>query len=447
MGLQDLCPEILFQICELFCEHCQGGGEWFGLDDPRKSLLALSLVCKSLGPIAQGVLHHHFGFGETTSKSIAQFCRTISNNPELAKALRWADLSSCMEETAPKDVVEGWLPETIKKFSHHLLDGGNGMRDKALLAAIILLQAPNLEYLEDGKGGCKSAFDVLSHGAVIRYHALPPNLKGLRLGSYTNAANLNDTTMIDLSWDRLGRFINALEKLEALVIHCPLASGVDQRLSFQSLRCLCLREFHMPLADLKNLISRIPNLEQFGIFRLPCHNYSMPTPATGPQILEALAQRNDTVRRLGLDMSCTHDDVKALRELTNLEELTMILGSSDHTPYGSHRRTDISKQALVSIMPPSLRKLHVFVLKKEGFEEASDALLTYIPSTYRQSPDDQRLQMVRIDLTHHPKDWSARQEDIIQQGCQQWANNGTLVFDTEGVQIESMPKRYRNLFG
>ena len=167
-------PETLFQICELFCEHCQGKWykegpppEWWGFDNPRNPLLALSLVCKSIKPFAQRVLHHHFGYGQTYHKVIAQFCRTISNNPELAKDLRWADLSSFGRICAPTDVVKGWLPETITKLSRYLLHDQLAIAREDLLATIILLQAPNLERLDDVGKYDRAVFKFLRRDAVI----------------------------------------------------------------------------------------------------------------------------------------------------------------------------------------------------------------------------------------------------------------------------------------
>ncbi|RSL45590.1 hypothetical protein CEP53_010695 [Fusarium sp. AF-6] len=433
MGFNRLPPEILFHICELFCYHCQGWWyekepppNYYRLKDPYTSLRALSLVCKSIGYIAQRVLHHHFGYAlGHNSKYIVQLCRTVSNNPNLARELRWADLSLPDCDTAPEDGVEGWLPETINKLSSHLINGGEGIPDMPLLAAIILLQAPNLKRLEDNRECLDSAFDRLNHDAVIRDHALPPNLKQLRLGAFINVYSSNDSTAVDLSWKGFGGFINTFKKLESLIIYRPLVLGVDKRLSFQSLRALRLHGFQMPLEYFENLISRIPNLKTFGFKQVFYRNYEMPEAATGPEILGVLAKRNDTLRRLELNMSCTHDNVKALLELTKLEELKMGMGAHDPTDYSRGRA--IGKQYFKSIMPPSLRKLHLIVYKKKTFEETSDALMTYISSTYRQSPDDQRLQMVHINPPPCST-WAADQEDAFQQGCQLWTKNGTLVF-------------------
>ncbi|EEU39858.1 uncharacterized protein NECHADRAFT_79501 [Fusarium vanettenii 77-13-4] len=434
MGLQDLSPEILFQICELFCEHCRGEEhgmeqppEWWGLANPRSNLLALSLVCRSIGSVAQQVLHH-FGYMEYHRESKAKFCRTISNNPELAKSLRWVNLSSYGSDEAPLDIVQGWLPETIDKLSHHLLDGGTWIPDKNLLNAIILLQAPNLERIDDDGSHHKAAFNFLDHDAVIRDRALPPNLKYLRLG-YAFTYHLRGTIM-DLSWDMLGGFIDSFNKLESLHVYYPLASGIDKRLSFDSLRTLQLDQSFMPRKDLERLLSCMPKLEEFAITRLFDGNSDFPEPATGPEILEVLAGRNDTLRRLELDMSCTYDHVENLRALTNLEELKIRLGESRHTAYRYRQRID--KQFFIRIMPPSLRKLHIdFFDKEKMFEEASDGLMTYILSTYRENPQDQRLRMVQVDMQRLPKHWQVCQRDAFQQGCHEWAKNGTLAFGIE----------------
>ncbi|RSL80422.1 hypothetical protein CEP51_006591 [Fusarium floridanum] len=434
MGFNRLPPEIIFHICELFCDHCHGSwyengppSELFQLEDPYTSLRALSLVCKSIGYIAQRVLHHHFGYTRAGKEAMAKLCRTISSNPELARELRWADLTWWSTGSiVPKDIVGGWLPETINKLSPYLLNGGEGISDDDFLTAIILLQAPNLERLEDNRERLVSAFDRLNHDAVIRDHALPPNLKQLSLGRFVNAYYRFESVAVDLSWEGLGGFINTFKKLESLIIHCPLAEGVDERLSFQSLRALQLHGFKLPLEDFENLISRIPNLETFRFSRQNFSNVYMLEHPTGPEILGVLAKRNDTLRRLELHISCTHEDVTALKELTNLEELKMGLGASHRRDYS--RGMPIGKQYFKSIMPPSLRKLHLMVYKTVTFEEASDALITYISSTYRQSPNDQRLQMVHINLSWHRRDWAAWQEDTIQRGCQLWAKNGTLVF-------------------
>lgn len=434
MGLADLCPEILFQICELFCEHCQGEWygsrpppEWWRFFNPHSTLLALSLVCKSIGPIAQRVLHHHFGHGITSYDTTALFCRTISSNPELAKDLRWADLSRLIRSETLEDIVEGWLPNDINKLSRHLLHGGQGIPYVDLLTATILLQAPNLEHLEDQGGSGREACKFLNWDAVVRDGALPPDLKHLCLRSCTYGSIPNRKVWMDLSWDGIGAFIEAFKELESLTVHFPLASGVDERLSFQSLRVLRLYEFYLPAKDFEKLISLMPHLEEFAISRLANFSRS-PSPATVPEILQTLAQRNNSLRRLELDISCTHDDVWLLNGLTNLEELEMVLGRNEVTVH--RHRGRISKQAFVGIMPPSLRKLHFHSYEMRAFERAKDALMTYISSTCRERPDDQRLRTVHFDVAWKSESWEARQRDIFQQECQEWAKNGTLTFGT-----------------
>jgi hypothetical protein len=160
--------------------------------------------------------------------------------------------------------VKGWLPETITKLSRYLLHDQLAIAREDLLAAIILLQAPNLERLDDVGKYDRAGFKFLRRDAVIQDQALPPNLKHLCLGDPANALYANNMTMMDLSWNGYGAFIDSLEELESLTVYCPVASGVGEPLSFQSLRTLRLYEFHMPRKDFENLISRIPHLEKFG---------------------------------------------------------------------------------------------------------------------------------------------------------------------------------------
>lgn len=423
MGLQALPPEILLQICELFCEHCQKNwlrsGSPIDLwrcerDFPRKHLLKLSLVCKSLRPFAQRVLHHHFGFVEYGTAHLALFCRTICNKPELGKYLRWAELSARPNVPELEGIVQGWLPKAVDKFSRHLSNGAQELPVKSFLAPLVLLQAPNLEHLY------YNGFELQTHDAGIRSGALPSNLKSINMGG-TNPFAYNE--IMDLSWDGVEGFIETFNNLGLLSVHHAIAPSIDERISFQSLHTLRLYKFIMPREDLENLISHMPKLEEFRMYR---NYWGLFKCATTPEILHVLAQRNDTLRRLELRISCTHDNVALLKTLTKLEELEIMVGNTWHAEY-SHRTTT-SKQALIGIMPPSLRKLTVFPGDPNGLEEASDALMTYISSTYRENPHDQRLQTVHFDFLNFGSEWSHRQRDTFRQGCQEWAKNGILVF-------------------
>lgn len=84
---------------------------------------------------------------------------------------------------------------------------------------------------------------MLNHDAVILDRALPSNLKSLCLGRSNGIAD--NKIMMDISWDGVGGFIKTFNSLESLTVYCPLASGVDERLSFQSLHTLRLHEFYM----------------------------------------------------------------------------------------------------------------------------------------------------------------------------------------------------------
>ncbi|KAL6356013.1 hypothetical protein LRP88_09598 [Fusarium phalaenopsidis] len=99
--------------------------------------------------------------------------------------------------------------------------------------------------------------------------------------------------------------------------------------------------------------------------------------ATVSDICEVLTLRKDT-----------------LRELDNLEELKIWAGPALEARSELHR---LDSQALVRALPPSLQKLHV-KLAYTGLDMAGEALMTYISSTYRESPEEQKLKQVYFDV-------------------------------------------------
>ncbi|RMJ15400.1 hypothetical protein CDV36_004928 [Fusarium kuroshium] len=308
MSLTDFSSEILLQICEELCPHCQEKHmeiprpDWWRRDSSRRGLLSLLLVNKKIGAIAQRVLYHHFGYVEKDQNpdDLVRFCLTICAKPELGKCLRWANLS-CSRVEVNYDMTQEYF------------DRGN---PRSALATLILLQAPNLERLDD---------DVLEEFAHFYV--------GLRARHRQDAATVSD-------------------------------------------------------------------------------------------ICQVLAQRKDTLRRLLLDASCTTDNIDHLRELDNLEELKICAGPILERQRGTDR---LQPYALASIMPPSLKKLHV-KSKMPGLDRAGEALITYIQSTYRESPDEQKLKHVYFDVYEEPDRTYFPFRGKLERTCRDWIKNGTVVF-------------------
>ncbi|RSM17806.1 hypothetical protein CDV31_003413 [Fusarium ambrosium] len=418
MSLTDFSSEILLQICEELCPHCQEKHmeiprpDWWRRDSSRRGLLSLLLVNKKIGAIAQRVLYHHFGYVEKDQNpdDLVRFCLTICAKPELGKCLRWANLS-CSRAEVNYDMTQGWLMYALNKFHDKMfLDQEYFDRDnpRSALATLILLQAPNLERLDDdGKNG-GSFLRMLDweDGTVIHDDVLPQNLRSVKLGDWCSSFLQHEMYGIDLRDGCLGYLLSSLPKLHTLTIYCPMFLAPDDRVNFQHLRVLRLV------------------LEEFAHFYVGFRARHRQDAATVSDICQVLAQRKDTLRRLLLDASCTTDNIDHLRELDNLEELKICAGPILERQRGTDR---LQPYALASIMPPSLKKLHV-KSKMPGLDRAGDALITYIQSTYRESPDEQKLKHVYFDVYEEPAWTYLPFRSKLERRCSDWIKNGTVVF-------------------
>ncbi|RSL64525.1 hypothetical protein CEP54_004719 [Fusarium duplospermum] len=418
MNLTDFSTEILLQICEALCPHCQEKHleiprpDWWRRDSSRRALLNLCLVNREVGAMAQRVLYHHFGYVEKDRDpdDLVRFCRTICAKPELGKCLRWANLSSSRVEVN-FDMIGGWLTDAFDKFLDKIfLDEEYFERGspRSAFAALILLQAPNLERLDDdGKNhGSFLRMMVWDDGTSVYDDVLPQNLRSVKLGDWICSLRDHERHGIDLRAGCLGYLLSSLPKLDTLTIYCPAFSAPDDRVRFQHLRVL-----RLVLEEFAHYYYGLP-----GIVRTDA--------ATISDICEVLAQRKDTLRRLLLDASCTTDDIDGLRELDNLEELKIGAGPILEPQPGLGR---LDPHALVRVLPPSLKKLHV-KSKMPGLDLAGEALMTYIESTYRESTAEQKLKQVYFDVYEEPDRAYFPLRRKLEKRCRDWIKNGSVVF-------------------
>ncbi|RSL45591.1 hypothetical protein CEP53_010694 [Fusarium sp. AF-6] len=436
MSLTDFSSEIILQICEELCPHCQEKHreiprpDWWQRDYSRWALLALCHVNKKVGAIAQQVLYHHFGYVEKDRDpdDLVRFCRTICANPELGKYLRWADLSYSRVEV-DCEMTRGWLMDALDKFHEKMFldqdyfDSGN---PRSALAALILLQAPNLERFDDDGKNDGSFLRMMDweDGIVIHDDVLPQNLRSVKLGDWCSSFREHEMYGIDLRDGCLGYLLSSLPKLHTLTIYCPMFLAPDDRVNFQHLRVLRLGEFLMNREEFERLISYTPVLQEFAHFYVGLRARHRQDAATVSDICQVLAQRTDTLRRLLLDASCTTDNIDHLRELDNLEELKICAGPILERQRGTDR---LQPYALASILPPSLKKLHV-ISKMPGLDRAGEALITYIQLTYRESPDEQKLKHVYFDVYEEPDRTYFPFKRKLERTCRDWMKHGTVVF-------------------
>lgn len=439
MNLTEFSTEILLQICEEFCHHCQEKH----LENPetdswtrgssRHALLDLSLVNRKIGAIAQRVLHHHCGYVDRYSEpeDVVRFCRTICENPELGKCLRWANLSLLEAET-DRDVFPGWLPDAIEAFGHHItLDAHSLVEDwpDSSIAPLIMLQAPNLERIDDDGKEEGTCLRLLSSEArtAVGDGALLQNLTSAWLGSHLPCLGQFSSPGPDLSWWALGCLLSSLPKLHTLTLYCPMFSSPDEQLSLQHVRVLRISHFFMPRDDFERLISGTPMLEEFAHFYLALPAVHRGDTATVSDICEALTMRKDTLRRVILGASCTTDDIQALRGLDNLEELKIWAGPFLEAQSELDILNPLSPERA---LPPSLQKLHV-KSTTPGLTLACEALLMYIEGTYRESPEEQKLKNVFFDVYDEPAREYLPFKNSFGTRCHNWLKHGTVVFSVK----------------
>ncbi|KAJ3540258.1 hypothetical protein NM208_g5135 [Fusarium decemcellulare] len=110
VGLKDLQPELIFQICENLCQHCTEKH----IDAPQAELW----LNKYIGEIAQKVLFHHVGWLGEKETVLYYLLRTIHVKPDLGKHIRVANLTPV--PILPQIVPGHWLQQVLPKFRHLL---------------------------------------------------------------------------------------------------------------------------------------------------------------------------------------------------------------------------------------------------------------------------------------------------------------------------------------
>ncbi|EWY97768.1 hypothetical protein FOYG_02533 [Fusarium oxysporum NRRL 32931] len=351
--------EILYQIFEYFCLHCQEKHSVSHeqilhnkTDKSRRALLSLSRTCKNWGCIAQNVLHHYFKHSDDRRQIL--FCRTICENPELGERLQVASL----HRSAGIDhhlFAQLWFKESMARYIHLLGQGPLKLHSCTVswgdyIAPIILLRAPNLKHLVVHGPYNPSIFEEFSMEAVLRNRALPQKLESLSVGQQEISCLWHLEPRVRTDLDALGGFLMRLENLETLSISRPNLERLPEKLPLQKLRRLRIGNACLSKDTLQRLINSTGSLEEFVYREIEDAAESTVTRlVTSQEIFEMLIPMRVRLKRVVLRMYSSERPPTALAQLVNLQQLRINAGDkfSDilnlpPTPFNFEHRSMVS---------------------------------------------------------------------------------------------------------
>jgi hypothetical protein len=392
IDLQNFQPDLIYLVCETLCQHCTHpdvGKYWTSdyqwqpeVKANRQTLLNLSLLCKSWGTIAQKFLYHHFGTLETTLIAEVLFCRTVSQNPDLAKLVKYARLRH-IDTTDNASPIEDWIVEPLNKLSELLNFPGTTFDSEAsnwesFVAPLIILQVPNLKYLHVGHKEDYLLLDKFNKPAVVRQQALPVYLNSLMVG-YDDELNGTISEIpghLDVSEEGLGGLLAALKHLRYLSICCPNISTVGDPLPLQNVTRLDCQRFALRKDQLQHIVSSTSALEIFDYHA--CGN-SLENFATGEEVCEVLAPHKNTLWSMSISTYYRGGSFMPIRQLENLQYLFLTAEAF----WNPINEPILDEQALVVALPPSLTHIK-YILDEKTWEGSIDAVIAYLLSIGKQ---------------------------------------------------------------
>lgn len=441
MDLQNLDAALVYIIRENFCLHChEGPGDHQDFPSVsaaqdvdakalRYTLFSLSTACKSWGYIAQKTLHHHFGFSEVTPQAEVLFCRTLSENPELAKQVKQVMLRYIYPDDTRAE--EGWLIKSLNKFSDILgLPGADPVITgwEQFIGALVLLQTPNLEYLETIAKDLCQILEKFSKPLSMHRNHLPQRLKALDIKNKTAKQTVFHNPL-DLSEGSVGGFIAALPKLQSLEAVNPCRRTLRDPLQFRNIRHITLRSTILSREALRLLVSATGPLESFLYIGSYCYGVNL---CSIQDLCEVLALRKNTLKWLLAVPIHTAYNFTAGTRLLNVQYMRMTLEDIWLPVLDDDIRDD---QLLVRGLPPRLEKVQ-FDAAENILEDLLDAVITYIQSSYRKDPNDQVLKTVRI-LVYMDSDRETMEQSpdsihnsalkLIHEKCGDFLKHGKVV--------------------
>lgn len=395
--------EILYLIFEHFCLHCQekhSASHRQILDNKkdkdRQALFSLSITCKSWGCVAQNILHHCFKHSHDEDQ--IKFCRTICENPRLGEQLQVAILKQHV--VGDRHLLQpSWYEESMVRFGHLL--GHKPLKSRSsvttwgdYIAPIILLQATNLKHLFIHSLYRSSIFREFSMEAVIKNKALTPKLESLSVGQQRIARLWYNEPRVETGLNTLGGYLMILENLQTLSISRPTFKDLPEKLPLQKLRRLRIGNACLLKDELQRLINSTGNLEEF-VYREIEDTGGSTLTVTSQEIFEMLLPMKDTLKRVVMKMHSSEQPPTAMAQLVKLQQLRVNAGVLCDIPTMRTNGLGLAKDALLDVFPPNLQTLCLDHSQTDA-PRYREALASYISSTYRKSPQEQKLKEVTI---------------------------------------------------
>jgi hypothetical protein len=443
--------EILYQIFEHFCLHCQDKHSVSHeqiisnkKDKDRPALINLSRTCKSWGCVAQNILHHYFKHSDDLRQIL--FCRTICENPELSEQFQVAILG--LNAGVNQELFsEPWFMKSMAKYM--CLFGLEPLYLQSSLASwgefiapIILLRATNLKHLVVNGLYNPMIFQRFHMEAVIRNKALTQKLESLSVGQQEISSVWDLRPQVQTYLHTLGELLIMLENLQTLSISRPNVEKLPENLPLQKLRRLRLGNACLSKCGLQRLINNTGKLEEFVYREVEETGWSQATRTrlvTSQEIFEMLLPMKDTLKRVVLKISSSERPPNAMAQLDKLQQLRVNAGVLCDISTLRRNTQDLAKDALLNVFPQNLQTLCLDHSHTDA-PRYREALGSYISSTYREPPQEQKLREVilhYIDKAYpNPAPWAmpvvrptnAEEEESLRRECGSlWLENGCIT--------------------
>lgn len=472
--------ELIEEIFECFCLHCYQKvngtislhGDYLKYFVPKwavsvchRSLTSLSLVCREFRPIAQRVLHHHYGIVEDQSETFPLFFRTISNVPGLAEHVKVLNIKPVDPEVFHREANMKEVKSLIERHGSHLdfsdfqRPESDGLR--SIVPALAVLQMPRLETLFV-TGESQPLFRWLKRQSETK-NKLLPRLKVLKIAPERRGPDEDDGSQfheLHLLESNLGGFLSDFTRLEQLELNNVRNAFVPANLCLSRLSRLHLECTRLSKTKLRRFINAAPKLKEFKYRKIEdtefpgmgeLYRMDGENPATANEILELLTSLNDTLEKVDLATHWRNAPLTALPRLTSLKELRLNGRALYDVMEFTDKREKLDANFFYHLFPPSLEKFGIQTGHR-GLMCLADALICFCKTSQTGwlHPAARGLQTITLwnsalDDTeeggYFGADWRepARAfQDAFAEQCHEWLDGGKRSLEFECWFLEQM---------